>query len=315
MGLTLGRGNKIVRLAEKYERYWGRKSDGGLCVTQAMQNELDKGWKVKATVFYDRPPDFFRRATLQEKHELLLRLSSTVREPMHPRDFAAAAQRSVKKGDTLCTQKLSSGDVSLRPDRPAVAVTSTSWTPDEDFGLLLAAAEVYEKAVNLKSANGGALPKLIIFVTGRGPQRADFEARMKELDLRNVAFRTAWLEPGDYPLILGSCDVGISLHSSSSGLDLPMKVVDMFGAGLPVCALSYSCIGELVSQGRNGLLFGSSDELAAVLEEALRGFSGDMADGSEVLKKLRKGVEGSSMARWHESWVKIALPVLEGTGN
>ena len=334
MGLTMGRGHQLVRLAEKYERYWGKKADGAFCVTKAMQEELNKNWKIKATVFYDRPPEFFRPATLKEKHELMLRLESTISEAMHPNDFAAKAMwkegiSNSTKEETLWTTKTmttsSTSGIVLRPDRPAIVVTSTSWTPDEDFGLLLAAAQVYDAAAaktNSKKTRATAStatashPRLLIFVTGRGPQRAEFESRMRRLDLQYVAFRTVWLEPGDYPLLLGSADLGVSLHSSSSGLDLPMKVVDMFGAGLPVCALSYNCIHELVEQGKNGLLFSSAEELAVALQEALDGFSTDGGESGKkksLLVKLRRGVAGSSMTRWHDSWTKTALPVIQGS--
>ena len=70
---------------------------------------------------------------------------------------------------------------------------------------------------------GSGLPRLLL-VTGKGPQRAAYQRLMQQQDLRRVAFRTLWLEPEDYPRLLGACDMGVCLHTSSSGLDLPMKV-------------------------------------------------------------------------------------------
>lgn len=142
----------------------------------------------------------------------------------------------------------------LRHDRPALVLTSTSWTPDEDFNILLEALTIYEQ-----SARNKTLPKLLMLVTGKGPLKEEYMKKILKLEAEEgwewVRCRSLWLEPDDYPTLLGmsssqvmliiiydfvgSADLGVCLHSSSSAMDLPMKVVDMFGCGLPVCALYF----------------------------------------------------------------------------
>src|SRR5207244_13553133 len=95
-----------------------------------------------------------------------------------------------------------------------------------------------------------------ILVTGDGARRAEFERRFAGLPARRIQLRARWLEPEDYPRVVGSADLGLCLHRSSSGLDIPMEVADLFGAGVPVCALdSGACLGGRVGPGRNGLRF------------------------------------------------------------
>ncbi|KAJ7570886.1 hypothetical protein O6H91_01G137900 [Diphasiastrum complanatum] len=208
-----------------------------------------------------------------------------------------------------------------RENRPVLIVSSTSWTPDEDFSILLEAAVMYDRRV---AAHLGELdtdfpdylrtpentcpyPRLMFIVTGKGPMRSIYEERIRKLRLRRVAFRTMWLSANDYPVLLGSADLGVCLHTSSSGLDLPMKVVDMFGCGLPVCAVSYSCIGELVKDRQNGLLFSSSSELALQLLELFKGFPKDNA----TLSALRDGALSSgSSTRWKDEWEENVMPLL-----
>ena len=91
----------------------------------------------------------------------------------------------------------------------------------------------------------GSLPRLLILVTGKGPQKQMYLERMRSLDLVNVAFRTLWLEPSEYPVLLGSCDAGVSLHYSSSGLDLPMKVRNRDSVNFSFPDMPFCCTGAL----------------------------------------------------------------------
>ena len=113
-------------------------------------------------------------------------------------------------------------------------------------------------------------------MTGDGARRAEFERRFAGLPARRIQLRARLLEPDDYPRVVGSADLGLCLHRSSSGLDIPMKIADLFGAGVPVCALDYgACLAERVRHGDNGLLFSTGRQLADVLFDLFEQFPAD----------------------------------------
>mmetsp|Transcript_26879 Transcript_26879/g.58660 ORF Transcript_26879/g.58660 Transcript_26879/m.58660 type:complete len:465 (+) Transcript_26879:175-1569(+) len=314
--------NWLVRMARQYELFWGKRGSKHFCVTKAMQRELADVWGVEATVLYDRPPAQFQRTSVAKAHKLFVRLSSDLNAPGYA-DFLSDEAQQWTTARTALTSSLqaaagstSSYDAVHRPDRPAIVVSSTSWTPDEDFGILLEAALRYEEAVEAEQRQGtpagiGRLPRLLLLITGRGPQRDMYLQRVRALKLHHVAIRSLWLEPEDYPLLLGAADLGVSLHASSSGLDLPMKVVDMYGSGLPVCALAYSCIHELVADGKTGLLFQDSKQLCEQLQALLQGFP---AKPTKLLQDIQQAVlQKESKLRWRDNWDAVAWPMLSRT--
>jgi beta-1,4-mannosyltransferase len=340
LGLSLGARHPLVWVSRVYESLCSRRASAHLCVTDAMRVWLEREWGVKASLFYDRPPPAFKPLSLRERHDLFLRLDPLLQKnppaistggggkggggkraaSKGPSSSSSSSSSSGKAGvqgsstTTLVTSMSpDSGEVALLPTRPAVLVSSTSWTADEDFGMLLDALVALDAHIS-SPKHRGDFPDFLVLVTGKGPLRAAFEARFPTLGLQRVTIRTLWLSPEDYPRILGASDCGVSLHASSSGLDLPMKVVDMFGAGLPVCALGFPCLGELVRHGENGLIFNTGGELTRHLITLFEGFlqpggGRGGAKGGNHLARLRRGVLEGQESRWQENWEEVAAPL------
>ncbi|XP_031421481.1 chitobiosyldiphosphodolichol beta-mannosyltransferase [Clupea harengus] len=298
MALTHGQRHPIVQVAKWYEKFFGRFSSYNLCVTKAMKEDLLKNWSIKATTLYDKPPLIFKETPLEHQHELFMKMAR-----VYPQFKQCGESTSEDMERTAFTQRSgNTGAVSPVARRPILLLSSTSWTEDEDFSILLKALEDYEGFVNV----GESLPELVCVITGKGPQKEYYKKLIDSKSFNHVKICTPWLEAEDYPRLLGSADLGVCLHKSSSGLDLPMKVVDMFGCCLPVCAIHFQCLHELVKHEENGLIFQDSKELTAQLKLLLS----DFPSTEGKLGLFRRNLRASGQQRWEENWDQTVLPIL-----
>jgi beta-1,4-mannosyltransferase len=113
----------------------------------------------------------------------------------------------------------------------------------------------------------------------------------------------------EYQRLLGAVHLGLCFHRSSSKVDLPMKIMDMFGAGLPVCVLDYGpCLAEQVQHHVSGLLFDSPADLKKQLCELFSSFPTD----TRLLDELRLGVDRCRQQSWDENWQEHARAGLIG---
>ncbi|KAK9468163.1 hypothetical protein V1512DRAFT_258889 [Lipomyces arxii] len=258
--------NIIVRLSKWYERRFCTFAFAHFAVTKAMAEVLVQDFKISAyriVPLHDRPARQFQPLTADQKSNLL---------------------------------KTSPLFAEFDPSKDKCVVTSTSYTPDEDLTVLLDALMQYDS-----QAAESSLPSILLLVTGKGPMQDNFLQEVAKMKYTKVTIKTAWLAADEYPLVIGAADIGVSLHLSTSGWDLPMKVVDMFGCGVPVLAHNFPALPELVVHGRNGLVFNSSDELASQLKELMT--------VPEKLLLLRKGARVECGNRWSENWRITAGPI------
>jgi beta-1,4-mannosyltransferase len=267
LGLTVGPEHAAVRAARAVERRLAAAATAHLCVSAAMHETLAASWGITdAQVLRDRP-----------------------------QAFIAAEQRAAARA-----RLASLLDVQLDgAPRPALLISPTSWSADEDSDLLLDALGRLEATLD-----GDAL-QLVCLLTGDGPRRAGFEAAVASRTWRRVAVRTTWLAPDDYPGLLAGADLGLCLHRSTSGVDLPMKIADLHGAGVPVCAFDYGpCLGEMLSPAETAIGFTQAAGLASRLRSLLQALA-QMGN----LDALRDAVTALPRRTWEEGWCDEALPL------
>lgn len=278
-----------------------------------------RGQKI---VLHDRPPAHFHRASPSEIHELFQRLEPSLDTnalrnflPSSTAPYSTPFTKTLSKPPKYPTTLELDGEFdsspmpSQREDRPALLISSTSWTPDEDFSILLEALSLYEEKArarnDIKNKDGGegTLPKVLMVVTGKGPDREKYMNEVGRLqeDWRWVRCVSMWLEPQDYPLILGNVlhlfpSRRMSAHSSmyrrkcgfghlASFQLIGTRLADESGGHVRLW-LARVCIGlcmvrffitvifslmshnviysldELVHDGVNGLVFHNAQELA-----------------------------------------------------
>ena len=181
-----------------------------------------------------------------------------------------------------------SGSVS-GPPRRLVAVCPAGWTADEDMQMLFDSLELLRRR------------ELEIHVTGDGPLRSRMQPRIAALRASGFDIHTGFLSEPEYRMLIRRADIGLSLHRSSSGLDLAMKVVDLFSAGAPVCALDYGgSLREQVRDGETGFLFRSAAALAAILDR--------LQEDLAPLGPMREHIRACWNTTWTEEWSRVAAP-------
>ncbi|KAN0041981.1 hypothetical protein ACTFIV_004537 [Dictyostelium citrinum] len=293
----------IIRFAKFIERYFAKNAYAHLFVTNEMKIQLVRDWNLKGKtfVFHDKASPIFKSLTDREQEDFLKTFIN---------------KYSIKGEDKVYIESaISKKSIRNPKQHTSIIISSTSWTQDEDFSILLDAIVKYdiEHAIKNKEEQDKVLAENLLFIiTGKGPQKEYYQKKINSLLLKKSRIITVWLDSEDYPKLLACCDLGVSLHNSSSGIDLPMKVVDMFGCCLPVLAIDFKCIQELVKVDHNGFLFKDSDQLHQLLNQL---FTHQITNNNNnnnnnnknlILENMRKNLSKDRVTdTWESNWLTI----------
>jgi len=190
------------------------------------------------------------------------------------------------------------------PADPIVVVAPMGWTRDDDLPLLA-------EALRLLARRMAAVPEphraLRLIVSGDGPLRAEWGARLRAMEGVAIRVETPDVAVTDYPSLLAASHLGLCVHRSSSGLDLPMKIVELQSVGVPVLALADGApLEEIAPPGCGVLRYKSAEELAGYLSAVLV----EQDDGADLLSSLTAQARSYTPDSWDDNWTALIEPLL-----
>lgn len=87
-------------------------------------------------MLYDRPPKIFHPLTIEEKHAWFLKIGE-----QYPEFSSKGTEEQNNATEMTAFTQVVKDQVEYRSKRPGVLFSSTSWTHDEDFSILMEALQ------------------------------------------------------------------------------------------------------------------------------------------------------------------------------
>ena len=167
-----------------------------------------------------------------------------------------------------------------------------SLRPWHDIGVLVDAVEILQRRIPAR-----------LLIIGDGPDRERLAPRLAAIG----AEVTGMVPHSDLPFHLARLDVGVAPYSALQPFYFsPLKLFDYMGAALPIVASRVGDLGDMLQNGRLGLLCEPDDPEA--LADVLEGLAGN----AHLRDSLGQAARAHVMA--HHTWDRVAQKVLALAG-
>jgi len=171
-----GRNKFFVALMRFYETKLGKwLGNGHLCVSENMRRDLQNTYRINASVLYDKANKRFKLLNLSERHEF------------YKKFFENAGIDNGHENTKLTMKNLKTNQIEYKENRPIIIVSSSSYTPDEDFNILVKSLDILDKELKPND------PNLIVVLTGRGPLRDQFAGIFAARRYQKISVIMRWL--------------------------------------------------------------------------------------------------------------------------